>query len=172
MPIVALVAEYRPRSAAWPGLIVEVAEDQIARDMALAIELAALLRGSGIAIAIDEFGAGYSSFSNLRKLPFAELKLGRSFVRDCAVDAASAAICQTAIDLAHRFGTAAAAEGIESQADLQALTVMGCDFGQGPLVAPPLPKEHFLDLLCRRTDRPLPGTASPQPAARPAGRVA
>ena len=174
MPVAALVAEYRPQSEAWPGLIIEVTEDQIARDIALANELAAQLRGSGITIAIDDFGAGYSSFSSLRNLPFAELKLDGSFVRNCATDAANAAICQTAIDLAHRFGSAAAAEGVENQADLQALTVMGCDFGQGRLIAPPLPKECFLDLLRQRMNGPRAGAAAsrPQPVARPSGRVA
>ena len=160
MPVAALVAEYRPQSAAWPGLIVEVTEDQVARDIALAKDIAAQLRGSGISIAIDDFGAGYSSFSSLRNLPFAELKIDRSFVRNCATDATNAAICQTAIDLAHRFGSAAAAEGVESQADLQALMVMGCDFGQGALIAPPLPKERFLELLRQRMNRPRPRRAS------------
>ncbi len=115
MPIAALVAEYRPQSAQWPGLILEVTEDQIARDIALAKEIAGQLHASGISIAIDDFGAGYSSFSSLRNLPFAELKIDRSFVRNCAVDADNAAICQTAIDLAHRFGSAAVAEGVESR---------------------------------------------------------
>jgi EAL domain-containing protein (putative c-di-GMP-specific phosphodiesterase class I) len=59
MPVAALVAEYRPQSAAWPGLIVEVTEDQVARDIALAKDIAAQLRGSGMSIAIDDFGAGY-----------------------------------------------------------------------------------------------------------------
>jgi EAL domain-containing protein (putative c-di-GMP-specific phosphodiesterase class I) len=174
MPVAALVAEYRPQSEAWPGLIIEVTEDQVARDIALAKDIAAQLRGSGIVIAIDDFGAGYSSFSSLRNLPFAELKIDRSFVQNCATDATNAAICQTAIDLAHRFGSAAAAEGIESQADLQALMVMGCDFGQGALIAPPLPKERFLDLLRQRLNRPRAGTAAAraQPAASPSGRVA
>ena len=154
MPLAALVEEYRPKSEHWPGLILEVTEDQIVRDIALANEIAAQLRGSGISIAIDDFGAGYSSFSSLRNLPFAELKIDRSFVRDCATDATNAAICQTAIDLAHRFGSAAVAEGIESQADLQALMVMGCDFGQGVLIAPPMPKDRFLDLLRQRMNKP------------------
>jgi EAL domain-containing protein (putative c-di-GMP-specific phosphodiesterase class I) len=171
IPVAALVAEYRPQSAAWPGLIVEVTEDQVARDMALAKDIAAQLRGSGLSIAIDDFGAGYSSFSSLRNLPFAELKIDRSFVRNCATDATNAAICQTAIDLAHRFGSAAAAEGVESQADLQALMVMGCDFGQGALIAPPLPKERFLELLRQRMNRPA-AASQPQPMARPSGRVA
>ena len=161
MPVAALVAEYRPQSAAWPGLIVEVTEDQIVRDIALAKDIAAQLRGSGISIAIDDFGAGYSSFSSLRNLPFAELKIDRSFVRNCATDATNAAICQTAIDLAHRFGSAAVAEGVESQADLQALMVMGCDFGQGALIAPPMPKERFLDLLRQRMNRAARGRGEP-----------
>ena len=109
-------------------------EDQIVRDIALAKEIANRLRVSGIKIAIDDFGAGYSSLSSLRDLPFAELKVDRSFVMGCSTDATNAAICQTAIDLAHRFGSAAVAEGVETQADLQALMVMGCDFGQGVLI--------------------------------------
>jgi EAL domain-containing protein (putative c-di-GMP-specific phosphodiesterase class I) len=174
LPIAALVGEYRPQSQRWPGLIVEVTEDQIVRDIALAKEIAAQLRVSGITIAIDDFGAGYSSLSSLRDLPFAELKIDRSFVRACATDATNAAICQTAIDLAHRFGSAAVAEGIESQADLQALMVMGCDFGQGVLIAPPMPKERFLDLLRQRMNKPRGANApdAAQDGPKPVGRVA
>ena len=153
LPIAKLVAEHRPKSPRWPGLIVEVTEDQIVRDIALAKEIATQLRVSGITMAIDDFGAGYSSFSSLRDLPFAELKIDHSFVTACSTDATNAAICQTAIDLAHRFGSAAVAEGVETTADLQALMVMGCDFGQGVLVAPPMPKERFLDLLRQRMNK-------------------
>jgi EAL domain-containing protein (putative c-di-GMP-specific phosphodiesterase class I) len=174
LPIPQLVAEYRPKSDRWPGLILEVTEDQIVRDAALANEIAAELRVSGITIALDEFGAGYSSFSSLRALPFAELKIDRSFVTGCATDAANGAICQTAIDLAHRFGSAAVAEGVESSADLQTLMVMGCDFGQGPLIAPPMPKERFLELLRQRMNKPR--AVSPRDAMhvspKVAGRVA
>lgn len=173
LPIAKLVAEYRPKSERWPGLIVEVTEDQIVRDIALARDIAGQLQVSGVQIAIDDFGAGYSSFSSLREVPFAELKLDRSFVFGCATDATNAAICQTAIDLAHRFGSAAVAEGVESQADLQALMVMGCDFGQGVLIAPPMPKERFLELLRQRM--PKARGASPKEAMQtgnPVGRVA
>jgi EAL domain-containing protein (putative c-di-GMP-specific phosphodiesterase class I) len=173
MPIAKLVTEYRPKSERWPGLIVEVTEDQIVRDIALAREVAQQLQVSGIQIAIDDFGAGYSSFSSLRELPFAELKVDHSFVLGCATDATNAAICQTAIDLAHRFGSAAVAEGVERQADLQALMVMGCDFGQGVLIAPPVPKERFLDLLRRRMNKSRGGSAKDAaPAGKPVGRVA
>jgi EAL domain-containing protein (putative c-di-GMP-specific phosphodiesterase class I) len=172
LPVAALVEQYRPKSEQWPGLILEVTEDQIVRDIALANEIAAQLRVSGISIAIDDFGAGYSSLSSLRNLPFAELKIDRSFVRNCAVDATNAAICQTAIDLAHRFGSAAVAEGVDTQADLQSLMVMGCDFGQGALIAPPMPKEQFLGLLQQRLNRSRGSAAAGRPATSAAGRVA
>src|SRR5207248_8727044 len=140
------------------------------RDLKRANEIAITLQASGIKIAIDDFGAGYSSLSSLRELPFVEIKLDHSFVHNCATDATNAAICQTAIDLAHRFGSAAVAEGIETAADLRALMVMGCDFGQGVLIAPPMPQERFLDLLRQRAN---PGRTQAQSApispAPPAG---
>ena len=75
LPIPALVRENRPRADHWPGIILEVTEDQIVRDIKQAHDIAMQLRGSGISIAIDDFGAGYSSFSSLRNLSFAEIKI-------------------------------------------------------------------------------------------------
>lgn len=163
LPIPALVEQYRPKSKYWPGVILEVLEDQIAREVKLAQAVAKHLQIDGIKIAIDNFGAGYSSLSSLRELPFSELKIDHSFVRSCASDAANAAICQTVIDLAHRFGSAAVAEGIESRADLQALTAMGCDFGQGALIAPPMALEQFLELLLQRVNKPRANIQAAQP---------
>jgi EAL domain-containing protein (putative c-di-GMP-specific phosphodiesterase class I) len=175
LPIARIVAENRPKSEAWPGLILEVTEDQIVRDIAMANKMAPELKACGVTIAIDDFGAGFSSFASLRDLPFAELKVDGSFVKNCAIDANNAAICQTAIDLAHRFNSVAVAEGIETMADLQALVVMGCDFGQGMLVAPPMPKERFLELLRQRMNKPRAQTepvAADDHAQAAAGRVA
>jgi EAL domain-containing protein (putative c-di-GMP-specific phosphodiesterase class I) len=168
LPIAQLVAENRPKVPHWPGLILEITEDQIVRDIAVAQQIAPELKAVGVSITIDDFGAGYSSLSSLRALPFAELKVDSTFVKDCATDANNAAICQTAIDLAHRFGSMAVAEGIEGMADLQALIVMGCDFGQGMLVAPPMPRERFLELLRQRMGKvaaPKSAPASEMPAA-------
>ncbi len=75
-------------------------------------------------------------------------------MRASGADATNAAICQTAIDLAHRFGSTAMAQRIKNMTDLQALVAVGCDFGQGPLASPPLPKARFLELLCRRNNKP------------------
>jgi EAL domain-containing protein (putative c-di-GMP-specific phosphodiesterase class I) len=174
LPIAKLVDEYRPKSERWPGLIIEVNEDQIVRDIKFAKEIATPLQAGGVTIAIDDFGAGFSSFTSLRDLPFTEIKIDRGFVNGCAANVANAAICQTAIDLAHRFGGAAVADGIEQVADLQALMVMGCDFGQGALVAPAMPKEDFLELLMKRMNKPRAPGAKPSThvGAKQAGRVA
>jgi EAL domain-containing protein (putative c-di-GMP-specific phosphodiesterase class I) len=176
LPMVELMKEHRPKSERWPGLIVEVTEDQIVRDLKMAQDVATRLLASDIKIAIDDFGAGYSSLSSLRELPFAELKIDRSFVTGCSVDSINAAICQTAIDLSHRFGADAVAEGVETQTDLQALMVMGCDFGQGVLMSPPMPKARLLELLQQRMTKPSQRGASPQEAmqsgSKPIGRVA
>lgn len=154
LPIPTLVRENRPKDENWPGLIVEVTEDQIVRDIALANSIAKQLKISGVTVSIDDFGGGYSSFASLRELPFAELKLDSTFVKNCATDGTNGAICQTAIDLAHRFGSKAVAEGIESLPDLQALQVMRCDFGQGILLAPPMPRDRFIELLNQRRNKP------------------
>jgi EAL domain-containing protein (putative c-di-GMP-specific phosphodiesterase class I) len=174
LPVARMVQEYRPKAENWPGLMLELNEDQIVRDPARARAMAAQWQETSIAVAIDDFGAGLTSFASLRELPFAELKIDRSFVNGCATDAANAAICQTAIDLAHRFGSAAVADGVERQADLQALMVMGCDFGQGPLIAPAMPKEDFLDLLMQRMNKPRAAAkpSAPASAVPAAGRVA
>lgn len=171
LPLCRLVAERRPHADAWPGLILEISEDEIVRDIEHAQGIAAALKDCGVSIAIDDFGAGYSSFSSLRALPFAELKVDGQFVKNCATDANNAAICQTAIDLAHRFGSMAVAEGVESMADLQALLVMGCDFGQGVLTSPPMPRERFLELLRQRMNRPKPAAPPRAGEAVTEGRV-
>lgn len=161
VPVAGIVAERRLREDGWPGLILEISEDQIVREVDLTRSLAPELKALGVTISIDNFGAGYSSFSSLREVPFDELKIDVSFVKDCATDPSNAAICQTAIDLAHRFGSVAVAEGVESMADMQALVAMGCDFGQGILIAPPMPKARLLGLLCQRADASRARSESP-----------
>ena len=172
LPVPTLVREYRPKSEAWPGLIVEVTEDQIVRDVALAQEIAKQLKVSGVTVAIDDFGGGYSSLASLRELPFAELKIDDTFVKNCATEGTNGAICQTAIDLAHRFGSVAVAEGIENMADLQALQVMRCDFGQGALLAPPMPRENFLALLNQRNNKPRQSGSEAEAAPCEVGQAA
>lgn len=113
-------------------------------------EIATQLRIYGITFAIDDFGEGFSSFARLRELPFAELKLDRSFVKGSGTDARNAGICETIINLAHHFGAVAVAEGVENAADLQAVHRLGCDVGQGFFLARPMPLENFIALVRQR----------------------
>jgi EAL domain-containing protein (putative c-di-GMP-specific phosphodiesterase class I) len=173
LPLRQLLDEHRPTSDRWPGMILQVTEDEIVRDLKVASEITNKLRDNGVKFAIDNFGAGYSSLASLRELPFVEIRLAPGFVVNCATDATNGAICQTAIDLAHRFGSAATAAGIESQADLQALMTMGCDFGQGALIAPPMPQVELVDLLRQRVTKPrAPATADARAGSGSVNRVA
>lgn len=145
-----LIREHRPKSDKWPGLILEVTESEVVKDVALMHEISTQLRIYGITFAIDDFGEGFSSFARLRELPFAELKLDRSFVKGSGTDTRNAGICETIVNLAHHFGALAVAEGLENVADLQAVHRMGCDMGQGFILARPMPKNNLIALLRER----------------------
>ena len=151
LPIEQLVKAQHPHPDRWPGLIIDVSEEQVVADLALAVELAKKLDPINVRLAIDDFGRGSSSLARLSELPFAEIKLDRAFVADCGTNKVNAPLCKTAIDLAHSFGRVAAATGIEKAADATALVSMGCDFGQGFLFGQPMPEELFVSLLRQRT---------------------
>ena len=145
-----VVREYQPQVKKWAGLIIDVPEEQILTDLALASDLAARLERCNVRLAIDDFGRGTSSLARLGEMPFDELKLDRTFVADCGTDKVNAPLCKTVIDLAHNFGKVAVAIGIEKAADAVALVSMGCDFGQGFLLGQPMPEERFTSLLRQR----------------------
>jgi len=145
-----IVREYRPDGDEWPGLIVDVVEEQIVSEITLATELNKKLAEFNVRLAIDDFGKGYASLSKVKELPFAEMKLDRSFVVGCGTDKVHAPICKTVIDLAHSFGSLAVAVGLEKASDAMALVSMGCDLGQGFLFGQPMQEERFIALLKQR----------------------
>lgn len=146
LPIAAIVRD-APKADDWSGIIIEVTEDQVIRDLAAAHEIATQLRIHRISLALDDFGSGYSSLARLKELPFAELKLDRSFVTGCGQDPENAALCKMVAELAHRFGSQAVAEGVETESDLATIRKMGCDVAQGFLFAGAMPKDAFLARL-------------------------
>ncbi len=164
--IAEIVEKYRPHYEKWPGLIIDVTEEQIVTDLKLASEITKRLAPLNVKLAIDDFGRGYSSLVRLKELPFAELKLDRNFVADCGTDKVNAPLCKTVIDLAHNFGSVAVAIGIEKAADAMALVSMGCDYGQGFLLGQPMPEERFMSLLRQRA-----GARKPAPEAKPAAQT-
>jgi EAL domain-containing protein (putative c-di-GMP-specific phosphodiesterase class I) len=162
-----IVQKYRPQYEKWPGLVIDVTEEQIVTDLKLASDLTKRLAYLNVKLAIDDFGRGYSSLVRLKELPFVELKLDRAFVADCGTDKVNAPLCKTVIDLAHNFGSVAVAIGIEKAADALALVSMGCDYGQGFLLGQPMPEDRFASLLRQRANSQKQGAPAAAGADRP-----
>jgi EAL domain-containing protein (putative c-di-GMP-specific phosphodiesterase class I)/FixJ family two-component response regulator len=150
LPVEEIVRTHRPNVTDWPGLIIDVPEQQIVNEIALANELNKKFAEHQVRLAIDDFGKAHIALMKLKELPFAEMKLDRSYVAGCGTDKVHAPICKTVIDLAHSFGALAVGIGLERAADAVALVRMGCDVGQGFLFGQPMPEERFIALLKQR----------------------
>ena len=120
-------------------LQIEVLETVALNDIATVKEIIESCRELGVGFALDDFGTGYSSLSYLTGLPVDTLKIDQSFVRDMLTDKGDMAIVQGIILLAQAFGLHIVAEGIETEAQYQALLNMGCESGQGYEIARPMP---------------------------------
>lgn len=107
------------------------------------------LKAIGISFAIDDFGAGYSSLSYLKRLPADELKIDRSFIQDIPKDGDNMAIVEAVIAMARHMGFNVTAEGVESRQQLEFLQAQGCHFYQGYLASKPLPVP-YLERYVRR----------------------
>jgi diguanylate cyclase (GGDEF)-like protein/PAS domain S-box-containing protein len=151
-------------------LCLEITETALIEDVDARValeELAAL----GIHIALDDFGTGYSSLSHLRHFPVDVLKIDRSFVARLAIDQRERQIVAAVIAMAHVLGMTVVAEGIETVDQLRALADLGCDDGQGFLLARPLAPRAVTQLFGRTAAaRIAPGRAPrPREATRLSG---
>jgi EAL domain-containing protein (putative c-di-GMP-specific phosphodiesterase class I) len=145
-----ILQTYRPIFDRWPGLVIDVTEEQVVTDLARASHIARELKALGVSLAIDNCGSRFSMLGKVKELPFSEVKLDRALVVDSATSKSSAALCKTIIDFAHNFDSRAVAVGIEKAADAVALLSMGCDYGQGFLLGQPMPEQLFCSLLRQR----------------------
>jgi diguanylate cyclase (GGDEF)-like protein len=123
-----------------PGaLMLELTESVLLRrDERMHADLAQL-KAIGVRLAIDDFGTGYSSLSYLRELPIDVLKMDKSFVDGIAVSEQPLALAEGIVQIARTLRLEVIAEGIESEIQRDLLTSMGCQFGQGYLLAMPMP---------------------------------
>jgi diguanylate cyclase (GGDEF)-like protein/PAS domain S-box-containing protein len=138
------------------ALSVEVTESIALDDSVLPVltELHAL----GVAVAMDDFGVGYSSLSYLKRLPISELKVDRSFVRDVVNDKYDEAIISSIVAIAHGLGFRVIAEGIEHESQLRRIAALGCDAAQGYYFGRPQTLAAFERYVC--------GAHSGRPALR------
>jgi len=125
----------------------EITETSVIRDPDSAIAHLKMFAGMGIHIAIDDYGAGLSSLAYLKKLPARELKIDKLFVTQLTSSNRDPLIVRSTIDLAHALEMEVVAEGVETQAALALLSVMGCDMAQGYLISRPLSLDPLMDFL-------------------------
>jgi len=105
---------------------------------------------AGVPVAIDDYGAGYSSLSRLRALQANQLKLDRSLISAMTDDPGAAAVVRSSIQLAHALHMRLVAEGVEDVSTLQMLSDLGCDEVQGYLIARPMAAPALMEWLLER----------------------
>jgi diguanylate cyclase (GGDEF)-like protein len=121
------------------ALTLELTESSTIADPVGSERVLRSLADLGVNLSIDDFGTGYSSLSRLKRLPFQELKIDRSFVKEMVHDKGDEAIVRSTIELARNLGRMVTAEGVEDQQTLRRLAALGCDAAQGFFLARPLP---------------------------------
>jgi len=124
-------------------LKLELTESLLLDNMKDIIAKMSALKGSGVGFSLDDFGTGYSSLSYLQRLPLHELKIDQGFVRDILTDPNDAAIAKMVVALAESMGLVVIAEGVETEAQRDALAGLGCHAYQGYLFSRPLPLAEF-----------------------------
>jgi EAL domain-containing protein (putative c-di-GMP-specific phosphodiesterase class I) len=118
----------------------------------------AILREAGVRLTVDDFGTGFSSLTYLRRATVSALKIDRQLVREVTWDGDSAEIVSAVLALARSLGLDTIAEGVETEAQAQALASLGCQRAQGVLFAPPMdPLALEAHLAVGKVIRPLRG---------------
>jgi diguanylate cyclase (GGDEF)-like protein len=124
-------------------LELEVTESAIMIDPVRACQMLETLSALGVRLSLDDFGAGYTSLSQLKALPISEIKIDRSFVMKMIEDRSDSVIVQSVIALGHNLGLTLVAEGVETGSVKNALASFGCDVFQGYHMSRPVPAEAF-----------------------------
>lgn len=125
----------------------EITETAVIENPAVALSMLDAFADLGVSISIDDYGSGLSSLAYLKQIRGNELKLDRSIIADVTHSQRDALIVRSTIDLAHSLGLKVVAEGIETDACFSVLAGMGCDMGQGYLIARPQPLSQLFEFL-------------------------
>jgi diguanylate cyclase (GGDEF)-like protein len=136
-------------------LLLEITESAFVNDATSALERLQQIRDLGVRLAIDDFGTGYSSLSYLRSFPVDILKIDRSFVEGITAGWQGEAFLNTIVRLTETLSMTAVGEGVETQEQLTALRVLGCQLGQGFLFARPMEAREFRENLLVEGNLPV-----------------
>jgi diguanylate cyclase (GGDEF)-like protein/PAS domain S-box-containing protein len=129
---------------------IEIPEAVAFADMNRITAVIGRCRDLGVRIALDDFGTGYSSLAYLERMPLDVLKIDRAFVADMGKGPRARVILEAILDLSKKFGYVTVAEGIERDAQWDVLSALGCDLGQGFLIARPMPADEVIGWTTRR----------------------
>lgn len=145
-------AALRSNNVSAGQLEVELTEEIFIDNLEHNLDQLKRLNQLGVHLAIDDFGTGYSSLAYLRDFPVDLLKIDRSFITRVTERHDDAVITRAVINLAHNLGIQVAAEGIETEAQLNFLRTHRCDLAQGYLIGRPLPVEDLETLVVKGVD--------------------
>jgi diguanylate cyclase (GGDEF)-like protein len=151
-------------------LELEVTESAIMIDPARARQTLEQVSALGVRLSIDDFGAGFTSLSQLASLPISEIKIDRWFVMTMADDPSTAVIVRSLIDLGHNLGLTLVAEGVETEKTLTALAGLGCDVAQGYHLSRPITADAFDAWCAERSITPV-SPVPPEPTMVPCHRA-
>jgi diguanylate cyclase (GGDEF)-like protein len=128
-----------------PGrrLVLEITETVMTSELPGIEEALTSLRALGVRLAVDDFGTGYASLTLLTRMPLDEVKVDGGFVARITESPEAAAIVRTTVELGRELGLRVVAEGVETAAQRQMLTTLGCPAGQGFHLATPTPVEEI-----------------------------
>lgn len=138
------LAEERSGPLPFSSIVFEITETTVLDDPSRASAALEILSRGGASFSLDDFGTGYTSLSHLASLALSELKIDRSFVSEMTTSPSRLALVQAAVSMGRALDLDTVAEGVETQAQLDALKAMGCSHGQGYFIAQPMNLESAL----------------------------
>jgi EAL domain-containing protein (putative c-di-GMP-specific phosphodiesterase class I) len=124
--------------------VLEVTESAATTNVGRALENLSRLRMKGFGLSIDDYGTGYSSMQQLTRVPFTELKIDQSFVRNIPTVGAARVVLESSLEMARKLNLTSVAEGVETRGDWDLLRELGCDYAQGYFVAMPMDAAAFM----------------------------
>lgn len=136
-------------------VVLEITESVAIEEEPVILDVLTRMRLKGFALALDDFGTGYSSLVELYRMPFSELKVDRSFVRQIESDEDARIIVRSIVGLAHNLGLKTCAEGVETQKAISILSEIGCEQAQGYYITVPLAAEAFESFVRRWGEKSL-----------------
>jgi diguanylate cyclase (GGDEF)-like protein/PAS domain S-box-containing protein len=141
------VQAHLDRSGVRPDLLIlEITENALMADPEMAMINLHSLRQIGVRLAVDDFGTGYSSLSYLERFPIDFVKIDGSFVKKM-LDRPGSAMVEAIVQFAHTLNLVPIAEGVETEAQAEALLSVGCDLSQGYFLAHPLSADDLYEML-------------------------